>query len=538
MARILFIALLLLAYVPPMRAQGTSARDSFAQRQMLLEQFLQANNYEKAALEAEALLDLSKRFTLPYTPKWVALVSSAYFANKNERAAARFLAEADLAARRDLNLTTRKPLLDVLAAEYRRWKMEEQALICQSLALVAQDSMLARQRRGQTLALQHQVDSLAQLLQTAHSGAVGNETHFKIEKQRAYALALALGLLLLALLFAHYRNTEQWRGILVKKELEFELIKANIQQIAEEKAVRDAVNAVEALQTQQQPPKPAPANTPPPALAASPNQRASFGAYPAEPPELVALVIEPNRQIVLYLKSLLSDRFQVETAQTPAEGLQLASQLLPDLVVCDAILNGTTGIEVARKIKLSERTNHVPVVLLTDKFGNEGKLDALRAGADAWFTRPVLDDEFDVSVKRLLDGRKTLHERFARFMQLYFTDARIPADNPFLGQTVQLIEQNLADPNYMADDIARRMQMTKPHFSKKLKVLTGKEPVQLIRELRLEKAKILLEKRAGTPQAISELVGFANPGTFSLAFKEYFGENTSLLYSVPPRIGG
>jgi AraC-like DNA-binding protein len=215
----------------------------------------------------------------------------------------------------------------------------------------------------------------------------------------------------------------------------------------------------------------------------------------------------------------------------------MASSLMPDLIVCDVILNGTTGIEVARKIKLSDRTNHIPVVLLTDKFGNDGKLDALRAGADAWFSRPVLDDDFTASVKKLIDAHKVRHEHFNRFLQLYFTDARIPLEHPFLAQTVQFIEQNLSDPNYMADDIARKMQMTKPHYTKKLKILTGKEPVQLIRELRLEKAKVLLERRAGTPQAIANLVGFSNPGTFAMAFKDYFGENTSLLYSLPPRLG-
>ena len=107
-------------------------------------------------------------------------------------------------------------------------------------------------------------------------------------------------------------------------------------------------------------------------------------------------------------------------------------------------------------------------------------------------------------------------------------------EDPFLANTVQMIEQNLANPDFMADDIARKMQLTKTHYVKKLKVLTGKEPVQLIREMRLEKAKILLEKRAGTPQAISELVGFSSPGTFALAFKEYFGENTLLLYAQTP----
>lgn len=495
-------------------------QDSLEQRMRVLEQLSQAGNLEQSAVEAEAMREFMKRQRIPVTPRIVSLISGVYAANKNEASAGRFLNEAEVDARRDLNPFTRKPLLETLAKEYRRWEMEAQALHCQSLALIAQDSLLARQRRGHTAAMQRQVDSLMTLRQMELSG---EDRFLRIEKERAYLLGGALALLLFGLLFAHYKTTDHWRKALEKRELEFELTKANLQRAAEEKAVQDTVAAVAAAQQSTQKTPPQPENPP---------------SYPGEKPDLIALVIEPNRQIVLYLKSLLSDRFQVETAGTPNEGLHLASQLLPDLVVCDVILNGTTGIEVARKIKLSERTSHVPVVLLTDKFGNEGKLDALRAGADAWFTRPVLDDEFDTSVKKLLDGRKVKHEQFSRFLQLYFTDARIPADTPFLQQTVLLIEHNLADPNYMADDIARKLQMTKPHFTKKLRVLTGKEPVQLIREMRLEKAKILLEKRAGTPQAISELVGFTNPGTFAMAFKDYFGENTSLLYSVPPRLGG
>jgi len=248
-----------------------------------------------------------------------------------------------------------------------------------------------------------------------------------------------------------------------------------------------------------------------------------------EKPEQIALIIEPNRQIVLYLKSLLADRFQIETARTPSEGLQMANQLLPDLIVCDAILNGKTGIDVSRQLKLSDKTNHIPIVLLSDHHGNEGKLDALRAGADVWFTRPILDDHFDASIQRLIDGRKSKHALFQRFLHLYFTENRIEIEDPFLAQSVQWIEQNLSDPNFTAEEMARKMQLTKQHYFKKLLVLTGKEPVQLIREMRLEKAKSLLDKRAGTPQAISELVGFSNPGTFALAYKAYFGENTLLL---------
>ena len=150
----------------------------------------------------------------------------------------------------------------------------------------------------------------------------------------------------------------------------------------------------------------------------------------------------------------------------------------------------------------------------------------------------VIDDEFDATIQKLLDAKKVKHEQFQRFMHLYFGPSRVALSDPFLEQTVRLIEQHLSEPDFLPDDLAKKLQLSKAHFTRKLKALTGKEPVLLLREMRLEKAKVLLEKRAGTPQAIAELVGFSSTGTFALAFKEYFGENTLLLYTPPSRLNG
>lgn len=495
--------------------QSKAVVDTLNTRMTLLTQLSQSGNYEQAQVEAEGFRAFLKRHQLPLTPKALTLISGIYKANSDDRSATRLLADAELDARKDPNYDTKAALLVALVKECRKWDLPDQALNCQLLLSVAQDSIVARKRRVETLGIQSKLDSLAALRKQE---AAGESNYFRIERDKAVLLGTIAAGMFLALLFAYYRNADRWRKLLEKKEIEWDMMRTNLRKEAEEHAIAQAVEAVEAAQA-------AVVSVPPPD---------PYQMYHGSKPEQIALLIEPNRQVVLYMKSLLSDRFQIETAATPSEGLQMANDLLPDLVVCDAVLNGRTGIEIARQIKLSERTNHIPVVLLTDKFGNEGKLDALRAGAEAWFTRPVIDDEFDASVQRLLDARKVKHEQFNRFLQLYFTDARIPLDDPFLQRSVQMVEQNLANPDFMADDIARKLQLTKTHYVKKLRVLTGKEPVQLIKEMRLEKAKVLLEKRAGTPQAISELVGFSNPGTFSLAFKEYFGENTLLLH-MPPR---
>lgn len=502
--------------------QPKAVQDTLDTRLKLIRQLSQSENYEQAAVEAEGVREFMKRHQLPLIPKVLTMLSGVYKANSDDRSATRLLTDAELDALKDPNPETKAALLSVLVREYERWELLEKAIKCQEQLISAHDSIITRQRSAEMMGLQAKMDSIAQLRKEE---LAEQSNYFHLERDKALLWGGIAAFLFLGLLYSYFSNHSRWRKLLEKKELEWDMMRTNLQREAEERAFAQAAEAAEVVKT----PEPAPT-----AVVAAPLPPTDpYQLYHGPKPEQIALLIEPNRQVVLYMKSLLSDRFQIETASTPSEGLQMANDLLPDLIVCDAVLNGRTGIEIARQIKLSERTNHIPVVLLTDKFGNEGKLDALRAGAEAWFSRPVIDDEFDASVQRLLDARKVRHEQFNRFLQLYFTENRISLDDPFLLRSVQMIEENLANPNYLPDDMARKLQLTKTHYAKKLKVLTGKEPVQLIREMRLEKAKVLLEKRAGNPQAIAELVGFTNPGTFSLAFKEYFGENTLLLYTPP-----
>ncbi|MFM7153602.1 MAG: helix-turn-helix domain-containing protein [Bacteroidota bacterium] len=506
-----YILSLLLLCASDLGAQDTVVRDSVSNQVVLLGKLVQSGNFEQAQLEAVALREYMESQSVPLNPATLVLLSDIYRANRDDRSIAQLLSDAESDARNLKDYSEKTALLEAMVRECKKWLLPERAFTVQSLVMAVRDSQYMQSLRALEADMQLRIDSIA-----AQRGVevAQDEQFLKIERNAGLAIGGGLLLSFIILLVSLLRNNARWQKMLSKRELEWEIEKGNLRKEYEETAAVQVIAATRAV---------APAET-----------RHSGISFPQGPePDQIALLIEPNRQVVLYLKSLLSDRFRIETARTAIEGLQMASDMLPDLVVCDALLNGQSGIEIARQIKLAERTNHIPVVLLTNKFGNEGKLDALRAGADVWFTRPVIDDEFDASVQRLMDERKLRHEDFVRFIHLYFTDNRIPAPEPFLQYTVEFIEQNLGNPDFMATEIAKNLQLSNTHFTKKLMVLTGKEPVQLIRELRLEKARVLLEKRAGTPNVISELVGFSSPGTFSLAFKDYFGENTLLLHSVP-----
>lgn len=501
-------------------AQSSIAwRDSLFQKTKLLRELVQEQNYEDAQIEATALRTWMKDKVIYFPPATLGLVSGIYWHNKDRISAMQMLADAEQDAQRDKNPETKSTLLAAILKEHERWGNEERATQVRQLFTNAQDTLNARRLSIKTRHFEQKIDSLEQ--QLTNITAVKNNT-VTLDKYKALGLGAAAAFVILGLIVAQMSLNNRWKRKWEQRETEWELSTAGrtVPPPAEPQntatnATSTDTNVVSAT---------AAANA---ISAYEPNRRDYFSMYEKEPQ--VALVVEPNRQIAIYVRSLLSSNFEVTTVDTAAEALKMAHETIPDLIVCDAHLNGQEGIDIVRQIKLSERTNHIPVVLLSRHHGNDGRLDALRAGADAWFTRPMHSDEFNVTVRHLIDGQKSRHEDFARLLQLYFTEARPVIPNRFIADTMAYIESDLANIDLMPDEIARKMQMTNPLFVRKLRALTGKEPAQLIRELRLEKARFLLEKRAGTPQAISAMVGFSNPGQFSMAFKDYFGENTMLL---------
>ncbi len=518
MYKILIISIILFS-VLPLCAQNNSAwRDTLQTKQKLLRELVLEQNYEDAQVESGELRAFIKRNFVFMPSATLGLISSIYLRNKDRSSALSMLAEAEQDVQRDKNYDTKAALLAAIVKEHDRWGNEERAAICRQMLQTTQDTLAARQLSQKTRHYEQTIDSLRTALNTA---TATKENTITLDRYKALALVGIGAFVLLALVVAQLNNNNRWRRKLENRELEFELSHVNPNDLPPPNDPQSTFSSEPNTSTEV-------IKTGNSSLSAyDMSRRDYFSLYEKEPQ--VALVIEPNRQIALYVRSLLSSNFEVITADTAAEALKVAHESMPDLIVCDAHLNGQEGIDIVRQIKLSERTNHIPVVLLSKHYGNDGRLDALRAGADAWFTRPMQSDEFNITVKHLIDSQKTKHDDFQRLLQLYFTDDRPPIPNRFIADIITYIEADIANIDLMPDEIARKMQMSNPLFVRKLRALTGKEPGQLIRELRLEKSKFLLEKRAGTPQAISAMVGFPNPGNFSMAFKDYFGENTLLL---------
>jgi two-component system phosphate regulon response regulator PhoB len=97
-----------------------------------------------------------------------------------------------------------------------------------------------------------------------------------------------------------------------------------------------------------------------------------------------------------------NEGYQVQVTPDGDEALLLAAEAAPDLVVLDWMIEGTSGIEVCRRLRKSKATAHVPILMLTARGAEDDKVRGLDTGADDFLTKPFSPRELLARVNAIL----------------------------------------------------------------------------------------------------------------------------------------
>lgn len=247
------------------------------------------------------------------------------------------------------------------------------------------------------------------------------------------------------------------------------------------------------------------------------------GTKPEEEYPLV-LTVEDHADIRIHIREHLEDSFRIMEAEDGVMGLDKAVENIPDLIITDLIMPKMDGVEMCKKLKTDERTSHIPVIMLTAKASVEDRLEGLETGADAYVTKPFNIKELEVRVRKLIEQRKKLRERFSREITLEPKDIAITsADEKFLQRAMAIVEDHMADFEFEVRNFQDEIGMSRMQLFRKLKAITDQTPSEFIRTLRLKRAAKLIEQKFGNIAQITYEVGFNNLSYFAKCFKELYG---------------
>jgi len=252
----------------------------------------------------------------------------------------------------------------------------------------------------------------------------------------------------------------------------------------------------------------------------------------AESVSPLLLLIEDDTELRQFLRASLPTGYRIAEAANGEEGIQMALELVPDLVISDLVMPKKNGFEVAETLKNNPASSHIPLILLTAKSATESKMEGLQRGADAYLTKPFRADELVAHIENLLVSRQRLHKHFLQSTQSKtVAESAVAAfsaqENEFLQRLIQVVEANLDNDAMDAEAFARAVFSSRSQLHRKIIALTGRPLTEFVRNHRLDRARDMLAKREGSISEIAWRTGFQNAKYFSTCFKERFGMTPS-----------
>ena len=244
---------------------------------------------------------------------------------------------------------------------------------------------------------------------------------------------------------------------------------------------------------------------------------------------LTVLIVEDDSDLRTFLNNILSDDYNIIEAENGVEGLKTSIEKNPDFIISDIMMPIMDGIELLHKLREEITTSHIPIVLLTAKANIESKLEGLSYGADDYITKPFSVQYFKARIANLILQRKHLQEIYRTNLQSKNREFDpepfmiTPQDDLFMQNVVQVIEKNMDNSNFTVEVFGQSVGMSRTAFFNKIKSLTGLSPVEFIRDIRLKRAKQLLETNQLLIKEVAYMTGFSDTKYFGECFKTKYG---------------
>ncbi len=237
------------------------------------------------------------------------------------------------------------------------------------------------------------------------------------------------------------------------------------------------------------------------------------------------LLVEDNEELLSYMANNLSQQYRIVTARNGEEALEIINQSGDiDIIVSDIMMEALDGIELCKSVKENIKTCHIPVILLSAKSTIEDQLSGLGVGADDYVTKPFTTSVLKAKINNMIASRERMLNYYSNATEIEpekLTTNQI--DNELLNKAKDIVLEHLDNTAFTTEMLCEGMGMSRTNLHLKLKAITGKSAIDLIRKIRFSEAIKLLSTGRYNVSEVSYMVGFNSLSYFSTSFKKYFG---------------
>lgn len=240
------------------------------------------------------------------------------------------------------------------------------------------------------------------------------------------------------------------------------------------------------------------------------------------------LIVEDDNDLRTFVRDILKNDYLVLEAEDGRQGLDLAKEHVPDIIMSDIMMPNMDGVEMLRALREDIATSHIPVILLTAKTNIESKLEGLEHGADDYITKPFSVQYINARIQNLIQQRKRLQEIYRGEVRPKYEYDPDPLqvnskDEEFIDEIVHTVEDNMDNFEFSVEELCNTTHMSRSTFFKKVKSLTGLSPVEFIRDIKMKKAAQLLSSGQFRVKEITYMIGISDSRYFSKCFKDKYG---------------
>lgn len=237
------------------------------------------------------------------------------------------------------------------------------------------------------------------------------------------------------------------------------------------------------------------------------------------------LIMEDNEELLKLLRDAFSGKYKVYTALNGKIGLEIATEIIPDIILSDVMMPVMSGKEMCYRIKNNINLSHIPVVMLTSQDSIDQTIEGYMFGADDYVVKPFNIEILKARCNSIIKNRQLLYRNMVKNEGPIITfDVQSEQEEKLIEKVTEIIKKNFDNPEFDMNVLASELGMGRNKLYTKMKEITNLSPNEFALNIKMRESIHLLQNYLHLN--ISEIaieLGFSSTKYFSRCFKTFYG---------------